>query len=119
MAEPLSLKTIESEFTEETEAWTLRDEKNLRYLIIPHPSYPNRHPIHFFFNQNAAQDILTEILDVNEKLRNEDIFPVKIKLLTTLREIASEKTNGDGFVVHSPNEVYEFLRDRDWDDILS
>lgn len=34
MAEPLSLETIESEFTEETEAWTLRDEKTRRYLII-------------------------------------------------------------------------------------
>ena len=118
MTKPLSLEIIQSEFTEETEAWTLRDEKTLRYLIIPHPSYPNRQPIHFFLNQNAAQDILTEILDVNEKLRSENIFPVKVKLLATLREIASGKTNGDGFVVHSPNEVYEFLRDREWDDIL-
>lgn len=116
MAEPLSLQTIESEFTEDTEAWTLQDEKTGKFLIIPHSRYPNRHPIHFFFSKDRAQDVLTEILHVNEKLRIEDIFPVKVKLLKTLREIASGKTNGDGFGVHSPNEVYEFLRDRDFDD---
>jgi len=107
MAEPLSLEVIKSEFSEESEAWVLRDESG-KYLIIPHPSYPNRKPIHFFFNKEAAQDVLTEILDVNEELRSEEVLPIQVKLLQTLREIASGKTNGDGFVVHPPNEVYKF-----------
>ena len=110
MAEPLPLETIQAEFSEESEAWVLKDSKSGKYLIIPHSSYPNRKPIHFFFNKEAAQDTLTEILDVNKKIRNEDVFPVQVKLLQTLREIASGKTNGDGFVVHPPNEVYEFLK---------
>lgn len=49
---------------------------------------------------------------MNDKMRDEDIFPTRVKLLQTLREIASGKTNGDGFVVHSPNEVFEFLKER-------
>ena len=57
--------------------------------------------------------MLVEILDVNDKMRSEDIFPVKVKLLQTLQDIASGKTNGDGFVVHSPNEVIEFLQEKD------
>ena len=112
MAEPLSLEVIQSEFSEESEAWVLKDIKSGKYLIVPHPSYPNRKPIHFFFNKEAAQDILTEILDVNEKIGNEDVFPVQVKLLQTLREIASGKTNGNGFVVHPPNEVFEFLQSK-------
>ncbi len=119
MAEPLSLEAIESEFSDQTEAWTLQDKPTEKYLIIPHPKYPGRHPIHFFFNRSAAEDVLTEILHVNHKMKGKDIFPVKVKLLQTLRDIASGKTNGDGFVVHPPNEVYEFLRDRDFDDIIS
>ena len=69
MAEPLLLETIESEFDEATEAWTLQDKQTGKYLIIPHRTYPNRHPIHFFFNEDAAQDVLTEILHVNDELR--------------------------------------------------
>ncbi len=112
MAEPLSLEVIQSEFSEESEAWVLRDVKSGKYLIIPHPNYLNRKPIHFFFNKEAAQDVLTEVLDVNDKMRNEDVFPVQVKLLQTLREIALGKTNGDGFVVHPPIEVYEFLESK-------
>ncbi len=112
MIEPLSLDVIQSEFSEATEAWVLQDEKSGRYLIIPHPKYPKRKPIHFFFKKEAAQDVLIEVLDVNNKMKSEDIFPVKVKLLQTLHHIASGKTNGDGFVVHSPNEVIEFLKEK-------
>ena len=112
MAEPLTLEVIQSEFSEESGAWVLRDEKTGNYLIIPHPNYPNRNPIHFFLNKEAAQDVLTETLDVNKKIENQDILPVQVKLLQTLREIASGQTNGDGFVVHPPNEVYEFLKSK-------
>jgi len=111
MTKPLSLDVIQSEFSEATEAWVLQDEKSERYLIILHPKYPKRKPIHFFFTKEAAQDVLIEILDVNDKMKNEDIFPVKVKLLQTLHNIASGKTNGDGFIVHSPNEVIEFLQE--------
>lgn len=48
MAEPLSLEVIQTEFSEDSEAWVLRDRKSGKYLIIPHPNYPNRKPIHFF-----------------------------------------------------------------------
>ncbi len=83
MAEPLSLEVIQSEFSEESKAWGLRDIKSGKYLIIPHPNFPNRKPVHFFLNKEAAQDILTEILDVNDRIKNEDVFPVQVRLLQT------------------------------------
>ena len=66
MTEPLSLDVIQSEFSEATEAQILQDEKSGRYLIIPHPKYPKRKPIHFFFTKEAAQDVLVETLDLND-----------------------------------------------------
>ncbi|MCI0614461.1 hypothetical protein L0244_15855 [bacterium] len=114
MTEPLSLDVILGEFSENAEAWVLQDEQSKEYLIIPHEKHPGRHPIHFFLKKEDAQDVLLEILEVNEKLKDKDIFPVKVNLLQALRGIATDKTPGhaDGFVVHSPNEVYEFIRDK-------
>jgi len=59
-----------------------------------------------------AEDILAELLDANPNLRGKEIYPTKVKLLLALRSIAADKTpgNADAFVVHSPNEVYGYLR---------
>ncbi len=111
MTEPLSLNTILTEFNEDVEAWVLQDEKSKKYVTIPHPKYPERNPIHFFLSKGDAESVLVEILDVNWALKNREIYPVKVKLLTAVRSIASDKTmgNADSFVVHPPNEVYEFV----------
>jgi len=112
MTDPLSLETIQTEFGEDTEAWVLQEKKSKKFVTIPHPKYPGRNPIHFFLSKSDAELMLTEILDVNWALRNRDIFPVNVKLLQAARGIASSKIpgNADGFVVHPPNEVFEFIR---------
>ena len=112
MTDPLSLETIQTEFSEDAEAWVLQDTKSNKYVSIPHPKYPGRNPVHFFMSKDDAESVLTEILDVNWALRNRDIFSVKVKLLRAIRGIAADKTagNADGFVVHPPNEVFEFVR---------
>lgn len=114
MTEPISLDIILSEFSEDTEAWVLQDQQSKLYVIIPHNKYPGRQPIHFFLKREDAEDVLTELLAENDKLRGKDIFPVNVKLLSAIQTISADKTPGhaDGFVVHSPNEVYEYIRDR-------
>ena len=109
MTEPLSLDTILAEFNESSEAWVLQDKKSNKYVVIPHPKYPNRSPIHFFLSKADAEKVLAEIVEVNWSMKNRDIFPVSVKLLTALRGIAKDKTAG--FVVHSPNEVFDFIRE--------
>ena len=112
MTEPLSYEVIQAEFSENDEAWVLQDQGSKKYLTIPHPRYPGRHPIHFFLRKEDAQDILQEVLDVNPAIAGKDIFPIKVKLLHACRSIAENKgaDSADGFVVHPPNEVYKFLR---------
>ena len=112
MTDPLSLETIRAEFSEDTQAWVLQDKESKKYVTIPYPKYPGRNPIHFFLSKDDAESVLTEILDVNRALGNREIFPVKVKLLQALRGIAATKTvgNADGFVVHPPNEIFEFIR---------
>lgn len=111
MTDPLSLETILAEFNDNSEAWVLQDSKSKKYVTIPHPKYPGRNPIHFFLSKADAERVLTEILDVNWPLKNRDIFPVSVKLLKAVRSIAADKTAGyaDGFVVHPPNEVFDFV----------
>lgn len=114
MTEPLPLDTILSEFSEDAEAWVLQDQQSQQYVVIPHNNFPGRNPIHFFLKRSDAEAVLMELVDENEKLKDKDIFPVKVKLLQALRGIASDTNplNADAFVVHSPNEVYEYIRDR-------
>lgn len=115
MAEPLSLETITSEFTDGYDAWVLQDAKSKQYVVIPHPRYPGRKPIHFFMSQQDAAQVLQELLDVNTRLAKQHIVPVKVKLLQACRSIASggQAAAADSFVVHPPNEVFEFIRERD------
>lgn len=113
MTEPYSLETILSEFSEDTEAWVLQEKKTGLYVTIPHQKHPGRNPIHFFLSKSDAQDLLVELLDVNEKLKNREIYPVMVKLIPAIKGIAAGSDNpwkADSFVVHSPNEVYEFMQ---------
>lgn len=113
MTEPYTLETILAEFNEDSNAWVLQDKLSGMYVTIPHPKYPGRNPIHFFLSKSDAQGLLIEILDVNPKLKEKEIYPVKVKLIRAIKGVdsgANKLGNADGFVVHSPNEVYEFIK---------
>ena len=51
------------------------------------------------------------VLEANEQLRDKDIIPTKVKLKPAITGIASDKNpdHADSFVVHSPNEVFEYI----------
>ncbi len=108
MSMPLDLDTILSEFSEKDTAWTLRDRKSGQYVTIPHERYPGRHIFHFFMSAQDAKDLLSEIVVENPRLGGRDIYPEELKLKTALRSLAAEDPL-NGFVVHTPNEVFEFL----------
>jgi hypothetical protein len=114
MTSPLELETILSEFDDKSEAWVLQDSESKKYVTIPDPRYPGKHPVRFFLRREDAESILVELLDQNPRLQGKDIFPIKVKLVPALKGIASDRKagNADSFVVHSPNEVYEWLRER-------
>ena len=114
MTKPLELDTILSELDADARAWVLQDRASGKYLIVPDPRFPGRKPVRFFMRREDAEAVLTEVLDANLSLRGKDIYPTQVALIPALHGIASDTNpdNADSFVVHSPNEVYEFLRDR-------
>lgn len=114
MTSPLNLETILSEFSEDADAWVLRDRTSGKYVIIPDPRFPGRKPIRFFMRREDAIDVLQELNGENPVLRDKEVYPFQVKLLESLRRIASDTNpdNADAFVVHSPNEVYEYIRER-------
>ena len=114
MTQPLPLDTVLSEFSETSEAWVLQSTRSGKYLTIPDNRYPGRRPVRFFMSRLDADRMLAEVLKATPSLAAENIAPVSVKLLQALRSIAADATpgNADSFVVHSPNEVYEFIRGR-------
>jgi hypothetical protein len=112
--QPLPLDTILGEFSEESEAWVLQSKRRGTYLTIPDHRFPGRQPVRFFMSRADADRMLAEVLKVNPSLSGEQITPVSVKILQALRNIAADKTPGhaDSFVVHSPNEVFEFIHQR-------
>jgi hypothetical protein len=114
MTLPLKLEDILSEFSEDADAWVLRDRASGKYVIIPDPRFPGRKPIRFFMRREDAMDLLQELNEENPALRDKELYPSKVKLLESIRQISSDTNpaNADAFVVHSPNEVYEYIRDR-------
>lgn len=59
MTDPLSIDTIVGEFSEDTEAWVLKEVSSQQYVAIPHPKYPGRRPLHFFMSRADAEAVLT------------------------------------------------------------
>jgi hypothetical protein len=112
MTQPLSLDTVLSEFGEDYKAWVLQSGKGGEYLVIPDPRYPGRRPIRFFMSKADADRVLLLVLEAKPELAGHHIVPVQVNLHRALRGIATDKTRGnaDSFVVHSPNEVFDFIR---------
>jgi|SRR3990172_4160458 len=114
MTQPLALDTIIDKFDQNDEAWVLQDRDTGKYVIIPDNRFPGRKPVRFFMRREDAEAILIELNDVNLKMLGKNIYPVKVRLIPAIRGIAADinPDNADAFVVHSPNEVYEFIRER-------
>lgn len=111
MTEPLSLDTILGELSDDDETWVLQDQLSGKYVVIPDDRFPGRRPIRFFLSRHDADSVLQEVLKVNQALRQAEITPIKVKTKQAIASIAMDKTPGhaDAFVVHSPNEVFEFI----------
>ncbi len=110
MEKALHLDVILGEFAEEDPAWVLRDSESGKYVTIPHPRYPKRQIFHFFMSVEDAKRVAEALLAENPALKVKDIYPCEVKLKEALRGLAVDPVNG--FVVHTPNEVFEFLRER-------
>jgi hypothetical protein len=110
MMEPLALDVIQEGFSEDYKAWVIQG-KNGKYLVIPDNRFPNRKPIRFFMSQADADCVLKAVLRVNPSLVKRGLISVQVQLLESLRGLARKENpeHADSFLVHSPNEVYEFL----------
>ena len=111
MTDPLSTENLLGEFDASYEAWTLQDQRSLQYVTIPDPArYPGRTIFRFFMSAGDAEGVLRAIRSSgNAKVRNATIVAVKVNLHKAMRSLASESSAGEpvGFVVHTPNEVFE------------
>jgi len=111
MTKPLSLETILGKLSDDDETWVLYDELSGKYVIIPDDRFPGRRPIRFFHSRQDAESVLREVLKVNSMLRQARISPVKVETKKAVASIAMDRTpdHADAFVIHSPNEVFEFV----------
>lgn len=110
MIRPLSLDVIEGEFSEDYKAWAIQS-KSGDFLVIPDDRFPGRHPIRFFMSEDDAQRVLDAVLDVRPELRRAKLSAIQLPLRDSLRRIAEDSNpdHADSFVVHSSNEVYDFV----------
>jgi hypothetical protein len=111
---PISLEVLMSEVPDDAVAWVLQDQTSQKYVTVPDSRYKGKRPVRFFLSKADADDVLSEILKVSETLQGANIKAVQVKLKLALKSLADENrpNMADSFVVHSPNEVFEFLRDR-------
>ena len=86
-------------------------EKSGAFLLILDNRFPGKRPIRFFMSQADAVRVIDAILQAKPGLIPQKLVAVQVRLLDSLRGIAKDRNpdNADSFVVHSPNEVYEFV----------
>jgi hypothetical protein len=111
MTEPLSLETLLSEFGSSETVWALRDARSGRYVTIPHQKYPGRLILHFFMSRDDAETLLKRIIETgNKPIAAAPIAPVKVNLheIASRSRLRHNSGNAAGFVVHPPNEVFEY-----------
>lgn len=109
--EPLSLEVLDGEVSEESKAWVIKGE-NGSFLIIPDNRFPGRRPIRFFMSEADASRVIREVTRAKPELAQQRLAPFEVFLRDSLRRIAKEThpERADSFVVHTPNEVYDFLK---------
>ncbi len=112
MTKPLPLDTLLGEFSEDYKAWVIQSKKTGQYLVIPDDLFPGRKPIRFFMSETDASRVIDAVLNAKPSLAGAALGPVQVILHDALKRISAEKRSdyADSFVVHSPNEVFEFVR---------
>jgi hypothetical protein len=99
------------EYDEDSRAWAIQGRSG-RYLTVPDLRFPGRRTIRFFTTEYDAARVLDAVLEVRPELDVHKLVPVQVNLLEVLRRAAAEKTppRADSFTVHTPGEVYDFIR---------
>jgi hypothetical protein len=110
MANPLDLDTILGEFTDDDAGWVLRNAASGQYVTVPDPKFPGRNIFRFFMSEMDAKRMLEALVLEAPALRGRKIEAVEVKLKQALRGVAGSGNPADGFVVHTPNEVFEKFR---------
>ncbi len=110
MIQPLSLDVIEGEISEDYKAWAIQARSG-DFLVIPDDRFPGRHPIRFFMSEADAKRVIEAVLTAKPELKRANLTPIELPLRDSLRRIALDPNpeHADSFVVHSPNEVFEFV----------
>ncbi|HTV74155.1 MAG TPA: hypothetical protein VME66_10650 [Candidatus Acidoferrales bacterium] len=109
MTQPLNIDTILAEFSASDTAWVIIDVVSGARLNVPSPDYPGTDVIRFFLSRDDADRFLSKVIEAAPKLREAVLVAVPVPLIRTATAIAAERKGGAkiGFVVHSPNEVFE------------
>jgi hypothetical protein len=111
MEKALDPDVLLSDFSEDDTAWVLRDLKSGEYVVIPHEKYPGRIILHFFMSAADATRVREELDRANPAFSSKEIYPYEVKLKAAARSsVADDPVNG--FVVHTPREVLEFIEHR-------
>jgi DNA helicase TIP49 (TBP-interacting protein) len=78
-------------------------------LNVPDERFPATDIVRFFLSRDDAEKLIAEVLPRSPKLNDAVLVAVPVPLIKTARAIAAARKAGQkvGFVVHSPNEVFE------------
>lgn len=109
MTQPIDIDTILAEFSETDGAWVILDVVSGARLNVPAPNYAGVEVIRLFLSRNDAEHFLAEVLNAAPQLKEAVLVAIPVPLIRTAKAIAAQRKGGAkiGFVVHSPNEVFE------------
>lgn len=112
MQKPIDIDTVVAEFSEDDMAWVVMDVASGARLNVPDDRYPKTEIVRFFLSQHDAERVIEEVKRVANKVRDAVLVAVPVPLLRTARAVAAARSLGMkvGFVVHSPNEVFESFK---------
>lgn len=109
MSKPLDLETSLAEFSGDDKGWTVIDAVTSARLDVPDDHYPGTDVVRLFLSRSDSEAHIREVIAASPNLRNAVLVSVAVPLIRTVRGIAPARAAGQkvGFVVHTPNEVYE------------
>lgn len=106
---PIDIDTLLAEWTDEDPGWIIVGPSD-RELWWPHDQYPGTEVFPIFMSENDALEMIARIPS-DSAAKQYPLRVKKVRLLNHAQIIAERKKNGEpvGFVVLSPNEVFDFL----------
>ena len=101
---PLNIDAVLSEFDLDKQGFIIVNRSLGSVVTIPDNRYPGRRPVRVFLSRSDCEKVIERLKEAKPLASEFSLEAFPVPLIIAVRLIA----DADAFVIHGPNEVFDF-----------